>query len=141
MFNYVWPLALIVVSNVFYNVCAKSVPEAMNPFASLTVTYAVGAVISLVLFFVLGRGNLFAEYGKVNFAPFVLGVAIVGLEVGYIYAYQAGWPISTAQIVQSAILAIILIIVGTLFYKEHITLNKIIGVVICLIGLAVINFK
>lgn len=47
MFNYIWPLALVVVSNVFYQICAKSVPESMNPLASLTITYAVGAVLSL----------------------------------------------------------------------------------------------
>jgi phosphate/sulfate permease len=54
----------------------------------------------------------------VNWAPFVLGIVIVGLEVGYIYAYKAGWPVSTAQIVQAAVLAVILIFVGSLLYKS-----------------------
>lgn len=43
MLNYIWPLALVVLSNVFYQISAKSVPDAMNPFASLTITYLVGA--------------------------------------------------------------------------------------------------
>ena len=83
MFKYIWPLLLVVLSNTFYQICAKSVPEKMNPFASLTVTYAVGAVASLAMFFVLNRnGNLIAEYKKINWAPFILGIVIVGLEVG-----------------------------------------------------------
>ena len=142
MFRYVWPLGLVVISNVFYQICAKSVPEKMDPFASLTITYSVGAIVSLIMFYIFSRGgNIIQEYHKVNFAPFILGLAIVGLEVGYIYAYKAGWPVSIAQIVQAAILAVILIFVGYLFYKEAITWNKLVGIIVCLAGLGLINLK
>ena len=30
MFSYVWPIALVVLSNTVYQICAKSVPERMN---------------------------------------------------------------------------------------------------------------
>lgn len=140
MFNYIWPLALVVLSNVFYQICAKSVPSEINPLASLTVTYAVGAVVSLILYYALNKGaDIATEYKQLNWAPFVLGIVIVGLEVGYIYAYKAGWQVSTAQITQAAILAIILIFVGYLLYKEAITWTKVIGIVVCLIGLALIS--
>lgn len=142
MFNYIWPLGLVVLSNVFYQICAKSVPSGMNPFASLTITYAVGAVASLILYFVLAKDvNLIQEYKQTNWAPFVLGIAIVGLEVGFIFAYKAGWPVSTAQIVQAAALAVILIFVGYFLYKEQLTWNKIVGVAVCLAGLGLINLK
>lgn len=142
MFQYVWPLALVVLSNVFYQICAKSVPEGMNPLASLTITYAVGAVASLILYFVLYKNtDLVREYKQLNWAPIVLGLVVVGLEVGFIYAYKAGWPVSTAQIVQAAVLAVILIFVGHMIYKETITWNKIVGVVVCLVGLGLINMN
>ena len=83
MFSYIWPIALVVASNTIYQICAKSVPEEMNPFASIIVTYLVGAAASAVFYFVLGPdGNLMKEFGKLNWAPFVLGFAIVGLEAG-----------------------------------------------------------
>lgn len=142
MFNYVWPIALVVVSNTVYQICAKSVPEGMNPLASLTITYVIGAVASLILYFALNKGgNIVTEWGKTNWAPFVLGIVIVGLEVGYIYAFKAGWPVSTAQIVQAAVLAVILIFVGRLLYDEGITWNKVVGIVVCLGGLGLINMK
>ena len=142
MFNYVWPICLVVLSNVFYQVCAKSVPDGMNPLASLTITYAVAAIVSAILYYALNRdANILREYSKVNWTSFVLGISIVGLEAGFIYAYKAGWTISTAQIVQAAILAVILIFVGYLFYKESITWNKIVGIVICIAGLGLINMK
>ena len=78
MFSYIWPIALVVVSNVVYQICAKSVPEDMNPFASLTITYLVGAAASAILFLLLGHGgSLVKEYGKLNWAPFVLGRVIL----------------------------------------------------------------
>ena len=142
MFNYLWPIVLVVLSNTIYQICAKSVPEEMNPFASLTVTYLIGAIASAIMYFVLGKnGNLIKEYGKLNWAPFVLGLVIVGLEAGWIYAYKAGWQVSTGFIVQSAILAVMLLAIGYFLYHEAFTWNKVVGVGICLIGLVFINYK
>ncbi len=142
MFNYVWPIALVVCSNVVYQICAKSLPEGLHPLVSLTVTYAVGAVASAVLYFVLNpQGNLLQEYDKLNWAPFAFGIVLVALEAGWIYAYKAGWPVSTASIVHSAFLAAALIFVGKFLYHEPLTWNKLVGVAICLVGLLFINHK
>ncbi len=142
MWNYIWPLGLVILSNVFYQICAKSVPEAMNPFVALTVTYGVATVLSLLCFFILGKGTeLAAEYKKLNWAPFVLGIVIIGLEVGWIYAYQAGWQVSTGFIVEAAILAVFLIFVGYFLYHEPISWKKLLGVAVCLGGLYLINMK
>ena len=142
MFSYIWPIALVVISNVVYQICAKSVPNGMNPFASLTVTYLVAAAASAVVFFVMRENtSLIREYSKLNRAPFVLGIVIIGLEVGWIYAYKAGWQVSTGFIVQSAFLAILLIIVGYVIFRESVTWNKIVGALICLVGLGFINYR
>lgn len=138
--SYIWPIILVVFSNIIYQIATKSVPKNMDPMASLTVTYVVGAICSTVMYFLMNKnGNLLVEYQKLNQYPFLLGVSIVGLEVGFIYAYKAGWPISTASIVQSAFLSLALIVVGALLYQETISANKIIGIIICLFGLWLIN--
>ena len=140
--SYIWPMALLIASNTVYQICAKSVPKEINPFASLVVTYLVGAVASAVLYYVLGSdGNLMKEYGKLNWAPVVLGIVIVGLEAGWIYAYKAGWQVSTGFIVQSAFLAMSLLLVGFFLFHESLTWNKLVGVAICLIGLVFINLR
>ncbi len=142
MLSYIWPIALLVVSNTVYQICAKSVPKDMNPIASLVATYLVAAAASVILYYALGsRGNILKEYEKVNWAPFVLGIVIVGLEAGWIYAYKAGWQVSMGFIVQSAFLAIVLLFVGFFFFHEALTWNKVLGVIICMIGLIFINYK
>lgn len=142
MWNFIWPIALVVLSNTLYQVCAKGVPGDINPFASLTITYLVGAGISGILYLVFSKGgNIFHEFNKLNWAPILLGLVIVGLEAGWIFAYKQGWQVSTASIVQCSFLAIVLIFVGWLLYKEPITWNKLVGIGICMVGLGFINYK
>lgn len=140
MFSYVWPLAIIVLSNVVYQICAKGIPSQMNTYASMTVTYAVATLFSAIMFFVTTKGsNIITEFKLTNWATIVLGVVITGLEVGFIYAYKAGWKVSTLATVTNAFLAIGLLFLGFFMYHEVINWSKIIGVVICLIGLWFIN--
>lgn len=142
MFAYLWPIVLVILSNVFYHICAKSVPNSVSPFAALTITYIIGAVCSTVMFFITSRRlNIIKEFASMNWAPYILGIVVAGLEVGFIYAYKAGWQVSTASIVQSAVLSIILVFVGFLLYNEALTYNKIIGIIICFVGLVFINLK
>ncbi|MBE6752840.1 MAG: hypothetical protein E7559_00550 [Ruminococcaceae bacterium] len=134
------PVIVVVLSNTLYHISAKSAPAEINPFASLSVTYLVGAVASLLMYFVTRtEGSLFDEYHHLNWSSFVLGIAIVGLEAGFLYMYRMGWEISTGQIVTSAVLAAVLIVVGWLFYHEALTLTKVAGIAVCLVGLYLIN--
>lgn len=138
--NMYLPIALIVISNIFYHICSKSLPDNVNPFASLTVTYLVGAIVSLIIYLITTKGgNIITEYKNLNWTSWILGLAIVGLEAGSVYMYKAGWNISTGQLVHSSILAVCLIIVGIILYKEHLSPSKIAGIIICMVGLFFIN--
>lgn len=142
MISYIWPVALVVFSNTIYQLSAKQVPEKMDPLASITVTYLVGALMSFILYYALNRdANIVEQYSRLNWAPFLLGLAIIGLEAGMIYAYKAGWPVNTLSVTQSTILAIVLIFVSFLVFKEPITWNKAAGVAVCMAGLYLINYK
>jgi drug/metabolite transporter (DMT)-like permease len=139
MWDYFAPILLIVASNIIYNIATKSTPGEANPFLSLTVTYMVGTFITFVAYWLSFSDNLLIK--KLNWTSFLLGFAIVGLEVGYIYLYRAGWNIGIGSLVANIILAIALIGIGVLFYKEQINFQQIIGLVLCIGGLILINKK
>ena len=61
-----------------------------------------------------------------NWAPFFLGIVIVGLEAGWIYAYKAGWQVSMGFIVQSAFLAAVPLLIVYFLYHEALTWNKLV---------------
>lgn len=142
MIKYVWPMILVVLSNVFYHISSKSTPEKANPLFSLIVTYIVGAVVSAALYFSIStEKNIVTEFHKLNWTSFILGFSVVGLEVGNIYMYRAGWNISVGSLITNIALAIILLFVGILLYKDQISLYKVAGIILCLIGLVLINKK
>lgn len=140
MWRLIWPILIVILSNTFYNVCMKSMPSDVNPFGALMVTYLVAAIISAIIFaFSVGPSNMGAELSKINWTSVILALAIVGLEVGYVFVYRAGWAVSTASVVANIGLACVLIFVGYFLYRENISINQIVGIVLCMFGLVLIN--
>ena len=138
--NLIWPILIVIASNTFYNICMKSMPSDVNPFGDLMVTYLVSAIISAIIFiFMAGPSNVSLEIGKINWTSIILALAIVGLEVGYVFVYRVGWSVSTASIVANIGLACVLIVVGYLLYKENVSLRQIFGIFVCMAGLILIN--
>ena len=139
---YAVSIILIVVSNVFYNITQKSTPNAVNPFAALLVTYLTAAIVTAAALVISQRREVrgFSEsFSGVNWTSVVLGIAIIGLELGFLLAFRAGWDISKASLIANILLAIILIPVGIFFYKESFNLQKAAGVALCIAGLFVMN--
>ena len=140
MLQMMWPILLAVGADVFYQICAKSMPGTLNPYAGLVITYGVGAVVCFIIYEVSSRGgNIISEWHNVNWTVFILGIAIVGLELGSIFMYRVGWNVNTGYIVKSIILATALVFVGYFLFKESITWSKIAGIVVCVAGLYLIN--
>ena len=134
LWNLIWPILIVILSNTFYNVCMKSMPSDVNPFGALMVTYLVAALISSV-----GPSNIGAGLSKINWTSVVLALAIVGLEVGYVFVYRAGWAVSAASVVANIGLACVLVFVGYFLYRENVSINQIVGIIVCMFGLVLIN--
>ncbi|WP_407453660.1 EamA family transporter [Methanobrevibacter sp.] len=138
--NLVWPILIVLLSSTFYNICMKSMPSDINPFGLLMITYVGAAIISAIIFvFVVGPSDVGTEISKVNWTYIILAFAIVGLEVGYVFVYRAGWTISTASVVSNICIACVLLIVGYMLYKENVSLNQVMGIIVCMVGLILIN--
>jgi hypothetical protein len=72
------------------------------------VTYATSTLLSILLIPLFPMTISFAEMiKKVNWVSIALGIAIVGVEVGYLLAYRAGWQISLGAIVSNVAVAVI----------------------------------
>ena len=135
-----WPIAVAVGAELVYQICAKSTPAEIDPFASLTVTYLIGAVTSAVIYFLLHRGgDLMREYSHLNWTALAMGIAIVGLEVGGIYMYKVGWTVSTGPLVKNVSVIVLLTLVGMLVYREVLTPSKFVGIALCLAGVVLLN--
>lgn len=136
----IWPILLVILSNTVYNICTKSTPGNVNAFGTLMITYAVATILTALIFvFLVKPENVLTELSRVNWTSVVLGMAIVGLELAYIFAYRAGWKVSSASLVANIGLAIVLIFVGVILYGENISLKQVMGILVCCVGLFLIN--
>lgn len=82
-----------------------------------------------------------ASVRKVNWASFTLAIAIVGLELGYLLAYRAGWEVSLAALVSNVIFTVLVIPIGLLWMQETLSLVNVIGILLCIGGLVLVNLK
>jgi drug/metabolite transporter (DMT)-like permease len=142
MAMYAASIVLIVISNTLYNIAQKSTPEKVNPFAAMLLTYLTAAVLmSLALAFSKPEGGIPHAFKGLNWTSLLLGVSIIGLEMGYLLAYRAGWQITVASLVANITLALALIPVGIFLYNESFEPRKLLGAALCIGGLIVINLK
>ncbi len=140
MWDMLLPIILIVASNCFYHIFSKSTPHGINTFGTLMITYLTATIVTCVLFVLYVKPeNVVFELGKINWASIGLGIAVIGLEAGYILAYRAGWHVNTAPLIANTCLAVALIGVGALLYRETISIKQLTGIIVCLIGITLIN--
>ena len=117
-----WPVVLIVVADVIYQICAKKLSSVASPLAALGATYLVSALTCVLLF-------------EAPFPAAVAGVSIAGLEVGTIYMYRAGWPMNVGFIVYTGIIVVLLLFIGSCIYTEPMGLMKLAGVALTCLGM------
>lgn len=139
-YSYYYPVLIILISNILYDISSKSFPEEINIQAGLVADYITAAIISFILFLLTSQEKNFAgELKKVNWASFSLALGCVGIDLGYVLLFRAGWNISFGSLVCNILIAISLIFIGTIFYHERINKYHLIGISLCLTGFVLIN--
>ncbi len=134
------PVLIVIGANIIYDVSSKAIPEKLNCYAAVTITYTVLACFNFILFLVLNPGDsILVEMTNINWAVFVFALMSVGLESGYIYLFRAGWNISIGSVVCNILLTVCMVTIGFLAFHENITLKQLIGMLFCVGGLLVIN--
>ena len=135
-------IAITVVSNVLYHVFQKLTPGEAHPILSLLLTYVAAFIFCLALFpfFPLTK-PLGESVRQLNWTSVALGLAILGLEIGFLLAYRAGWELSMASLVSNTTVSLLLVGVGLSFFREKISFWNGAGVLLCLLGLVMVNWK
>lgn len=133
-------LAVAITGQVLYHFTQKSVAPNAHPLVSLLAFYATASVLLLPLFFWFPLTKPFVEeLGSLNWAVFAVGVSIILLELGFLLAYRAGGQLSSAFVLTSATTAITLLMLGLLFFRESVSASQLVGIALCLGGVALIS--
>ncbi|KLU59017.1 EamA-like transporter family protein [Peptococcaceae bacterium CEB3] len=139
---YFFSIGLTVLSNVLYQLFQKSISPQVNPFVSLIITYSTAIIFSAIcLPFYLKGQSILLSFKELNWASYALGIAIVGLEFGFLLAYRAGWNLNRASLFSSVAVTLLLIPVGAMLFREKLNIINIIGIGFSVIGLVLMNHK
>jgi multidrug transporter EmrE-like cation transporter len=133
-------LSLAIACTVAYHLVLKLTPAGVNPLLSLLVTYAlVTAIFGALLLASPGGFEWRQEARHLNWTAIALAVAIVGLDLGFLYLYRGGFEVSLGALVTQSSAAMLLLVVGVTVFREKISLANAAGMVLCLVGLWLVN--
>ncbi|HEX8709512.1 MAG TPA: EamA family transporter [Pyrinomonadaceae bacterium] len=133
------PIALAVGGSLLYHLSQRSIPRDINPFFATIVAYLIGIILCAMCAAVYPSARSFRDSAReINWAVLGVGAAIVAIELGFLLAYRAGWKISLAAVATNVAVTMLLIPVGILVFKDHLSLRNIIGLIFCVLGLVIV---
>jgi drug/metabolite transporter (DMT)-like permease len=136
-------LSLIVMGVLLYHLAQKNIPKHINPLIALAIAYAIGVSICLII--LTAGGEIMAGLDvlrKQDWIPIIaLGLSLLPVELGFLYAYRIGGPISTTSITAGPLIAVFLALIGVFWYHEELTLTKIVGIGLCVVGVICVNIE
>ena len=135
----IW-LAIAIVATVAYHLVLKVTPAAVNPFLSLAVTYSIGAIAFVAIYVATPGSTAFRESLQLlNWTALGLAASVVFLDIGFLMLYRSGFNVSLGQLVTQSAAALLLLLLGVAFFREKLSLANISGILLCVVGLWLIN--
>ena len=131
------PLVIALGGVVLYHLAQKSVPGDAATFVVIGLAYAVGLATCVAV--VLASGTPVGETVRAAWRPAVgVGLGALTIEAGFLLAYRAGWPLSSAGLIVNVAAAVVLLAVGLVVLRETLTAQQWVGVGACVVGLALL---
>jgi len=134
------PIVLMILCTTLYHIAQKAVPTDINPLFSLVMNY-ITALVGTVFLIPLYPSRTAGPWSmkSINWASCAVGISIVGVELAVLLAYRMGWKISIVSVIANTASALLLVGVGLVFFHESVSGRSLLGVALCLVGLALIT--
>jgi len=133
------PLGITLMGAILYHVSSKWVPRGVHPVFAISAAYltALGAcAILLAAWRPIAPASSLRE---MNWAVAGLGVGAFLIEVGFLWAYRSGWQLNSASVVVNVCVALALVPIGWAMFAERISVGKLTGILLCLVGLILLS--
>jgi drug/metabolite transporter (DMT)-like permease len=136
---YLAPLLATLAGNCVYHLASRGAAQKAPPFATLAVVYVLAAALSLGFAVTVERMSV-ASLARSLTQPtaLLLAAAVVLIEVGFLFAYRRGAPISSSSLLVNASVAVVLALLGVSVLGERMSRQAIVGMVLTLTGVLII---
>ena len=133
---------IAIVGAVGYQYYVKRVPVSLNPVVSVIGVYIAVLILSVtLLLFFPSEGGLAKQFRQLNWIQLAIAVSVLLIELGFLLMYRYGWNLSTGNLITGIVVNIALLGLGAIVLGENVSFTNAIGVVICIIGVALIGYR
>lgn len=143
MSAFVYSMAIVIASQILYQLTVKAVPSKESPFGFLSLAYGLAMVVCLVLSRFEGKPLVLADFKRLSLSwqIWLLALAVVGIEFGYLLAYRSGWKVGVTYAVASATTISVLALIGLLWFSDALGVRGVLGVVLVFAGGLLVVFR
>ena len=134
------PLGIVVLGNVLYHLGQRAIPRDANAVVATLAAYLVAVVGTLATIPLLAKDVQFGSaWRTLNWSTVLVGIGIVGVELGFLLAYRAGWVLGNASLTANVCVAVVLLAIGAMVFREPLSATRLAGVGLCLCGLWLVS--
>jgi hypothetical protein len=128
-------ITVVVAGQVAYHVAARGAPPNASPYVIVAIAYAVALIVTVIAGLVAHEFSAELPRTALLLRGVLLGCAVPLVEIGYIYSYRRGLPISTGPLTVLAISTIFLLPIGIVHFRDHLSWLNVLGTVIAVVGI------
>lgn len=132
---YLYPIILTVLSSTTYHFLLKHMSSKASPLLILFWSYLLAASLCLVVLLTQSENvKMLAVFKDKGWMPILLALALLGIEVGYIWSYKNGGKVGQVSMVSQMVSTVVLLGIGFIMTREPLTMQKVFGVATALFG-------
>jgi len=122
------PIGLIIAAQVGYQLAQRAMPASANPFTVIAIAYLLGIIACSVQAPGVGRPIGLIDAGLLRHWP-IWGLAgsVVGIELGYLLAYRAGWALATTTGIGYTATMVLVAVIGATCFAEGMSARRAAG--------------
>ncbi len=133
--------ALAILGAVAYQYFVRRVPSTLNPIVSIIGIYVSVLVLSAILLpFFPAAGGLPRQFQRLGWIQLAIAGSVLLIELGYLLMYRSGWNLNSGNLVTGVVINTALLGLGLALFGEKINAPNILGIVLSLVGVALISY-
>ncbi len=129
---YVLAVLLAVAGSVIYHLSIKFVPNEINPFLSLSISYGIALLLCLPGIYWYGGSR---SVQILNWSVGGVALGILGIELGFLLLYRAGGHLGMSSLMTNVASTLLLLPIGLWFFRESFSITRVLGMGLSLCGL------
>ena len=130
-------LLTVIVSGVVYHLAQKT-SHAAHPWSMLSIAYGAAFALATALACTKGAFDGAGSRLATGMTGLLIGLAAFGIEAGFFFVYRSGWPLSSASVVASLSVTVLLALLGVFAFGEGLSAGRAAGLVLAACGVVLI---